>query len=514
LKNGSAFLLILVFLLVLPIGCASDNGFSWPTKTQTAETKAEAGSASDLVIVYLEMGNSPTDINMVVNEINKISKSKINSTIKMIGINTSNYEQQTRLMLASREKVDLMLTGNMAFMDFSGQVMNEQLLALNQLIEKNGPDIKYSVGEFLGASTIKGKIFGIPTLRDEAKAAGYAIRKDLVEKYKIDTSKIKSLEDIEPVLKTIKKVEPGLAPFFPGQADINGIDTAMRLPGGDILGSDYFFSGVLMNAQDKNLKVVNYYETPEYAAMVKLMRKWNLAGYILPEVITNNDSSYTLVKNGKLASFLQDIKPGIDGQVSRQCAREMVVIPIAPPISTTNVVTSFMWSIPSYCKNPGKAMDFLNLMYSDSNIINLLDWGIEGKHYEKQADGTIYYPTGVNASNTGYGMSSGFIFGNQLLSYVWKGDPVDLWKQMETFNKTAIKSKAFGYEFDSTAVKTEYAACIDIWQQYQKALGVGAVNPDKILPEFIAKLKAAGADKVLAEKQRQLNVWAKENGVK
>jgi putative aldouronate transport system substrate-binding protein len=40
------------------------------------------------------------------------------------------------------------------------------------------------------------------------------------------------------------------------------------------------------------------------------------------------------------------------------------------------------------------------------------------------------------------------------------------------------------------------------------------VNPDKVLPEFISKLKAAGIDKVIAEKQRQLNLWAEENNIK
>ena len=31
--------------------------------------------------------------------------------------------------------------------------------------------------------------------------------------------------------------------------------------------------------------------------------------------------------------------------------------------------------------------------------------------------------------------------------------------------------------------------------------------PEKIIPMYISKLKAAGADKVVQEKQRQLDLW-------
>ncbi|RCX09921.1 putative aldouronate transport system substrate-binding protein [Anaerobacterium chartisolvens] len=504
---------VILIILLLFTSCNSNNKISWPAEPKKNE-EVKSDKVSQLNMVYPQLGNIPKDINEVVSEVNKISKYEINTTIKMTGISVVNYAQQCRLMIASQDKMDLIVTGTLGFIDFTGQVANNQLLPLNNLIEKGGHGIKASVGEFLEAAKVKGDIYGVPTLRDEAKAAGFAIRKDLVEKLEIDISKIRSLEDIEPILKLVMENDPDIAPFYPGQEATHSIDTAMRVPNGDTLASDYYFSGVLMNALDNRLKAVNYYETLEYASQIKLMRKWNRRGYIFPGIINNNESSYILVKEGKLASFLQDIKPGIEGQVSRQCARDMVVVALAPIISSTNVVTAFVWSIPYYAKTPEKSMDFLNLMYTDSRIINLLDWGIEGKHYVKQPDGTIDYPPGVNAYNTGYGMNSGFIFGNQLLSYVWKGDPVDLWKQVDEFNKTAIKSKAFGFQFDSTPVRNEYAACLSVWQQYQRPLGVGAVNPEKILPEFISKLKAAGVDSVVAEKQRQLDLWTKGNSVK
>lgn len=506
-------LMTLLIILSITSSCNPGTKIFWPDKSESSDTQKKHYSGTTLIVAFPLIRNLPSDINLIQDAINKIVVKSLNINIKLVGISNVNYEQKCRLMLASQEKVDLISTGTLLNMDYSREVANSQLLRLNDLVDKYGSSIKNSLGEFLNCGKINGNIYGIPTLRDEAKAAGFAIRKDLVEKYSLDLTKVKSLKDIEPILKTLKEKEPSITPFFTGQDSMSGLEQSMRIPNGDPLASDHFFSGVLINASSSKLKVVDYYETPEYLSMIKLARKWNKAGYLLPNVITNDDSAYILIRTGKIASYLQDVKPGIQGQISKQCARKMLIVPISTPVSNTSTVTGFMWGIPAYAKSPELSMKLLNLLYSDPRIVNLLSWGLEGRHYVKMADGRINYPNGVNVSNTGYDMNEGFIFGNQMLSYVWDGDPVNLWKQMDSFNKIAIKSKALGFFFDATPVEPEYDACTGIWQGYQKALGVGAVDPEKVLPEFIMKLKVAGVDKIVAEKQRQLDLWAKKNHI-
>ena len=148
-------------------------------------------------------------------------------------------------------------------------------------------------------------------------------------------------------------------------------------------------------------------------------------------------------------------------------------------------------------------------MYSDTEVINLLDWGIEGKHYVKLDDGRIDYPQGVNETNTGYGMNTGWQFGNQLLSLIWKDDPSSLWKDMETFNRTATLSKALGFTFDATQVKTQYAAVNNVLNQYRLGLECGVLDPSDALSAANQKMAAAGIDKIIAEKQKRLDAWSK-----
>jgi putative aldouronate transport system substrate-binding protein len=344
-----------------------------------------------------------------------------------------------------------------------------------------------------------------------AQSDSIAMRKDLVEKYKIDTSKLKTLQDLEPILKAIKEKEPTMTPYHFGQDAKSTIAGTPRILGADPLGDMY---GILMNDQDATLKVTNYYETPEYKSLLELARKWYKAGYVSPSAATQTETAQALVKAGKLFGYLQAWKPGIDSQVNKQCSQPMMTVQIDQATATTGGVTSFGWVMPNYTKNPERAMMFLNMMYSDASIVNLIDWGIENKHYVKQADGTIDFPSGTTNENNAYAMNSGFVFGNQLISYIFKGDDPTLWKQMGDFNKSARLSKALGFMFNATSVKTEYAAVTNVFNEYQRPLETGSIDPATKLPEFISKLKAAGLDKIIAEKQKQIDEWGKAKGVK
>lgn len=152
-------------------------------------------------------------------------------------------------------------------------------------------------------------------------------------------------------------------------------------------------------------------------------------------------------------------------------------------------------------------MQLMNLLYTDKDIVNLLDNGIEGKHYVKNADGTIKAPEGV--TDTGY-LFNQWEIGNNALASVWEGTPTDIWDQIKKFNDSAIFSKALGFSFDASPVKTEVAAATNVLNQYKVGLESGSLDP-ALLSEFNSKLKAAGLDKIIAEKQKQLDAWAAAN---
>lgn len=504
----SCMVMIIMSLALLLSACSSGSNDTNAKKSQEATSGPNADNKEsatkdpyEINVAILAFKGVPKDMSMIQDEINKITKSKINATVKITAIPAGNWQQQTNLMLNSNAKLDLFITSG--FWGYSVQAAKGQLYPLDKLLDKYGKGIKEAMEpQILNAAKINGEVYGVPTVRDFAASYGFVMRKDLVDKYKIDVGAIKSYDDLEKTLKIIKDNESAITPVV-------STGTIMRSPNVDFLSDSL---GVLMNMD--NLKVENLYETSKYANNVKKMRKWYQEGYLLKDAATNQIDPSKLVQSGKGFGYFTVMKPGIAEQESRKVGTEMVSAEIDPPTSTTANITNFMWSIYKNSSNPERTMMFLNMLYSDKELVNLIDWGIEGKHYVKTPDGQIDYAPGVDVTNSGYAPNWDWLTGNQFISTIFKGNDPDIWNKMKAFNKQARKSKALGFTFNAEDIKTEYTALNNVLGQYQNGLGTGTLDPDKNLPDFISKLKAAGIDKVIAEKQKQLDEWAKVNNIK
>ena len=64
-----------------------------------------------------------------------------------------------------------------------------------------------------------------------------------------------------------------------------------------------------------------------------------------------------------------------------------------------------------------------------------------------------------------------------------------------------------GWVFNSAPVANEITACTNVIKEYAYGLEVGAVDVDEVLPKFQQALKDAGIDRVIEEKQKQIDEW-------
>ncbi len=405
-------------------------------------------------------------------------------------------------MLQSGEKFDLMATGS--GLSYYVQAATGQLTPLDELIDQYGQGLEEQVGqEYLDATRASdGKIYGVPSLRAFAAQTGFIMRKDLVDKYSIDISKIKSTADLEPVLKIIKDNEPGIAPIIPEAPSVGaygmGIDVLY-----DPLGEPL---GVLPN-YGQELKVADLFQTKEFADWTTRLRDWYQKGYILKDAATVKETPSDLLKANRGFGHFTGVTLGTAEQASLAYGMPMVEVGLGETFTNNSYVTQIMWAVPRQSKSPEKAMEFLNLLYSDPEVVNLLDYGIEGKHYVKVEGNVIKYPDGVDPASHPYNFNLSWLFGNMFLSYVMEGNDPEVWNKSRELNKSALRSKALGFVVNVDSVKTEIAAVMNVVSQYRPVLGTGSVDTEKYLPEFIAKLKAAGIDKIVAEKQKQLDAW-------
>ena len=84
----------------------------------------------------------------------------------------------------------------------------------------------------------------------------------------------------------------------------------------------------------------------------------------------------------------------------------------------------------------------------------------------------------------------------------------DYYKDLDNYSiDKCVVSKAFGYTFDISNVKTQAAAVSSVIGEYGPSLSCGVVDVDEKLPEFIQALKDAGIDDVIAENQKQFDAW-------
>ncbi|MBB6637150.1 ABC transporter substrate-binding protein [Cohnella thailandensis] len=501
--------LIAILTLSMLAACSSNNennSGSSPSGSPSSGGASEqpSGNANDAIKDPYELtmalpvfGAVPPDLAEVQAEINKITQAQINTTVTILPISIGTWTQQMNLMMSSGEKLDLAYTfGQM----YDSTVASGQILPLDDLLDKYGQGAVEAVGaDYLKAASLKGNVYGVPITGAYANKSGVYMRKDLVEKYNIDLASIHTMADLEPVFQTIKDNEPGMVPIGSGLVSPLEYDRFY-----DRMGDRY---GVLPG-YDNGLKLVNLYETPEYANQVNLMHKWFKAGFINKDAATTKTTSEDMVKSGKAFAYFMASKPSMLAEETKLVGRELVEVDLQQDAySTTSDILIGLWTIAQQSENPERAMMLLNLLYTNSDLANLFAWGIEGKHYVKNSDGQIEYPSGVDSQSVGYNITS-LTVANKLITHIFKGNESDLWDQIKAFNASASKSKALGFAFDSSSVKNEITALNNVIEQYQKIIETGTVDPADKLEEFQKKLKTAGIDKVIAEKQKQLDAWA------
>ena len=143
----------------------------------------------------------------------------------------------------------------------------------------------------------------------------------------------------------------------------------------------------------------------------------------------------------------------------------------------------------------------------------MMCYGVKDVHWVLTEEGTVAYPEGVDASTSGYPSSTYWEMPNSLIADPLVGNTSDYNELLRQNNLTAPVSRAMGFSFDNSSVSSEIAAIYAVVDEYRAGLIGGALDLDENYPRFIQKLKDAGIDAVIAEKQKQLDAWAQENGV-
>ena len=448
-------------------------------------------------------GSTQPDEERIEQKINEILEPELNANLDIVVLPWASASQQLQLMLSGDEKIDVFYTQATNAV----QYMNAgQIVDMSELIDKYGTNIKQIYGEDIAKiNQIEGFVYGVPNQIERGSIPAVFMRKDLVEKYNIDTSQIKEPKDLESVFETVKAGEPDMTMLY----SINDGDTPVtRLLRGDNL-SDNNYLGVLMD-QTNSTKLENFFATDWFKDTTTMLYNWYQKGYISQDAGTNTENWRTVCKAGNLFSLFFAYHPGTPVEFESSTGYDFEIVPFYnEPIINSSSYNGVTFSIAQNSENPEKTMEVLDYIYGSSEIMNLLNWGEQDKDYviEDADNGIINFPEGITSDNAGYNLNLGWELPNQFIAYKWTGSDPQLWEKMEEFNSSAKSSKAVGFLFDSSNYSSEIAALSNIVKQYSGALYSGSGDPDELIPELLEALDDAGINEVIQAKQEQLDAF-------
>ena len=472
-------------------GSDSDSGSS-AASGSTAKTEEEG---EPYTVTMVLQGTTQPDEERIEEKINEILEPELNAKLDIVVLPWASASQQLKLMLSGDEKIDLLYTSASTAVQYmqSGQIMD-----MSELIDKYGTNLKDIYGEGIAKTNqVGGFVYGVPGQIERGSIPAIFMRKDLVEKYNINTDEIKEPKDMEKVFEIVQAGEPDMTMLF-------------SCNGGDGLGDTN--TGVLMD-QTNSTTVENYFATDWFKDTASMLYDWYQKGYISKDAGTNTESWRTVCKAGNVFSLFYAYHPGTPVEFQSSTGYEFEIVPFYDKqIINSSAYGSVIYSIAQNSENPEKAIQVLDYIYGSPEVMNLLNWGEEGVDYvvEDEENGIINYPDGVTADNVGYSYNCGWELPNQFIAYKWDGSDPQLWEKMEEFNASGIKSKALGFVFDNSEYVDQVAALNNVISQYSGALSSGSGDPDELLPQFLEALDDAGIDDVIAAKQEQLDAFLAE----
>lgn len=453
-------------------------------------------------LTWYVAGQGPqADTAAVLEEANKYLEEKIGCHLNIIATDYGNYDQKMQMLITGQEEFDLCFTSNWTN-NYYNNISKNAFLEMDELLPKYAPELYEMIpDEAWEAVTVNDKIWAIPNQQIWVYMNGFIAEKEYVDKYNFDMSSAKQLKDLEPLLQAIKDDNPDMYPFAMDQTGILGFQSTC-LGYEELIGSK-LPGAVELDSESGEIKVVNQYELPQVKELFTLMHDWNQKGLIRPDAATVTEVSPDLLA-GKLPVGVEGtIKPGVDAiSTVRHGGRTVVSSAFTDAWMTTGSITGTLTAISRTSKHPEKAMEFLNLVNTDEYLYNLITIGIEGKHYEKTEDGFVKV-----IENSGYSPNTDWMYGNNFLAYFKEGQEKTDWEKTKEINDNAKTSPILGFSFDSTPVQNEIASVSAVLNEYILSLESGAVDPEKVMPEFLEKMKVAGSDKLIEEAQSQLDKW-------
>ena len=474
---------------------------------------------AEISVILWANGTPPTSEAMaLVNEkLNEITIPEINVKVNVQIWDVGTYIGTSATAVGAGDDIDLMCTFPAAAPHFSSMSVQNMLLPLNDLLDEYCSDIMELIPEGWWATTTQnGEILGVPIYANKANTLRLFVVKEWFDELGLNAEDIKTVDDIHEMLLAFHAKHPD-------KICLSGdnMSTAFTYPGFDFVTSSYYDvlgdnSGIVIGVPfdangNTDYKVVSHFESDAFNTMRKALQTWYNEGLIDKDLFSYEGNGMPLAVNADAFSEMEAQTPTMATNFATRTLHEALRIDMLPGVVSTGDVIQMTWALPTSCDEPEAAAKFMNMLYSNADIYNLICFGVEGVHYVMNADGQMEMPEGMAPDSSPYYPNCYNFVGNTTLSNTWAGSDPTLPQQEKQAIQESVNSPLLGFTFDSSSVSDQFARLISIaHDQYSPFIVTGAAS-DAQYEEFINKLYENGLQEVMDEAQRQVDEWVAAN---
>ena len=484
---------------------------------ETAEAAETAAAAED---VDFSDGGDPLELKLVMvqsgtregwdeieEKINEITSEEIGVVVDVDWIEIGNWNQQIGLRMSSGEQMDLI---HMApFMSFASLMSTNQLLDITAELEEYGQDILRIDAPYMDSVKVGGSYYGVPNYFPKGASIFLEMRTDTLEELGLTeaAANIKTWDDYAKILEAVRdntdyrplqtKGMTGYGTTYAGRGDFRSENfaEATSIEG---LGDPYG----LIHIDPETNKVYSYYQSDIFKKDCERAADYYSRDLLYKDGATDQES--TLMSSNLYFSFFnctetlfaeETIEAESDGL-------DITFIEMTPVPLDRSTANLWGFGVPYTCAYPEAAVAFLNLMFTNEELANLFTWGIEGRDYTVNENGSAQ-----RTENTQY-FNIAFFMPNAVIPHSSRVNVDNYQAIAEQAIADQEYSKFMAFDCDIDPINNELTACYNAKMQYMPALICGSNSDwEAQFDEFQKKLDENGMQEILAYYQEQVDAF-------
>lgn len=476
---------------------ASDTGSQGSVQEPSGDASAQTGGSSlrpetlDKITVVLFGEESPRMQELMENEFQQMFIDEINTEVELMYLpwTENGAGGKVDLMIASGQEFDACIVDpRWAASSYSKGYLQD----LSGVIDTYLPDWHENVDPTaFDAYRYDGGVYAIP-IGNKPTGGVYStvcVRQDIMDAIGMDN--ISTLDDLTEYAQKAKEQYGLYATYELANAEyiIRGTSDRNLIP---------LCTGILIDQDTKEL--VNFVESPEFEAAVRLYNDWYEQGLIPKDILTNTvtlpfQANMTSFMRGTCGTTLIENEPGLQSVVPEAKTAEYYIAPEKPIYKKSYENTAFQ--VPVTSTKADRVALFVNLLQKNTEMANLFAYGVEGTDYEL-IDGKV---SKINTEELFYE----WMIYNVKISSPTTAYTDEFMEVYKNWDDKALPALSFGFNIDYTNVQTEKAQIDSAWEEFASPMLAGLKDYDSSIEELKNELNKAGWDAYMAEIQRQFD---------